>query len=123
MIDPGFDPKPPPSNSNGDSIKMEIKGDILVTTINNKPTPRYYVDTDEHHYFWLNSEFSTGRHDLRDYGLKKIFVNILKKEKRYFHIKMFLKDGQTQEAYLPTYYDDAIRIHGMDLLFDGRFNV
>ena len=119
MIDPGYDPKLVSS----DSPKREIKGDILVTTISSKPTPRYYVDPNEHHYFWLDSEFRTGKHDLRDFGLKKIFVNVLKMEKRYFHIKMFLKDGQTQEAYLPTYYDDAIRIHGMDLLLDGRFNI
>ena len=119
MIDPGFDPKPPPSNPSGGHRRLE-----LVTIVAfNEPKPRYYVDSNEHHYFWLDSDFSTGRHDLRDYGLKKIFVNILKKDKRYFHIKMFLKDGQTQEAYLPTYFDDSILIHGMDLLLDGRFNI
>ena len=119
MIDPGYAPKP----SSGETPKREIKGDVLVTTLTQKPTPRYYIDPNEHHYFWLDNEFRTGKHDLRDFGLKKIFVNILKKDQRYFHVKMFLKDGQTQEAYLPTYFDDSILIHGMDILFDGRFNI
>ena len=123
MIDPGYDPKHTLTASEGETTTKKIVGNVLITTSVNKPSPRYYLDPDNHHHFWLDKEFKTGKHDLRDYGMKKIFLNILEKSDRYFHVKLFLKDGQTQEAYLPTYYDDAIRIHGMDLLFDGRFNV
>ena len=60
---------------------------------------------------------------MRGISSRKIFVNLLEKNDKYFHVKMFLNDGQVQEAYLPTYWDDVIRIHGMELLYDGRFNI
>lgn len=112
-----------PKLSDSGGVKKEIKDGILITTLPSVPIPRYYIQPEEHSYFWLDKEFKTGKHDLRDYGMKKIFVNILDKKERYFHVKMFLKDGQTQEAFLPTYFYDMIQVHNMDLLFDGRFNI
>jgi hypothetical protein len=94
-----------------------------MTDLVTPPTPRYYIQTDVLRYFWLDKDFKTGRHNLSDYGMDKIFINILENKEKYFHIKMFLKDGQTQEAFVPTWFSGFIYIHGMEILYDGRFNI